>query len=78
MKTRTTIECAVDSIHFSYAIGDDWFDVPDDASYTDAGKALTCNAKLVKAISDSFELLRDTLRDDLVTIWERLDRLESK
>jgi len=77
MKTVTKIETEVENLGFAIWDKANEALIPlEDMTTAEAAKELKCSPELVEALSAFVESIIWAVKEDLETIWERLDKLE--
>jgi len=75
MRTVRTIQTQAEDIGVGLAVEEDgeYLVIPKEMSYEKAAKQLACSPQLVELLCDTVDFIRDQVRDDLQSIWKRLD-----
>ncbi len=81
MEKKTVIElkCAIDKVNFGYVEPntDNWKTIePDLSNLSESAKSLGVPETLVRTLIDFSEYLKETMREDFISLYERIDELE--
>ena len=78
MKTEKVIRTNVETVTFGYIKGEDFIPLDNEETIVDFAKNNNCPEILVRTIANAFNYLTEEIRNDLIDIWKRLDRIESE
>lgn len=80
MKTKTTIDCECDKIHFGYwdPAQDKWIELRVGDKLNEGSQKLQCSEELLLALLETIDFMKDQIGADLRSIWKRLDGLDNE